>query len=358
MAMSSHPFLLLVISLSIIIYTNSKPLLNDVTSPYLSPTTLFKNYDKMLKNFRIYIYKPSNPLTFNTQPESLFYKSLLHSSFVTQDPEQAHLFFVPFPNMSTRSLSRLVKDLRINFPFWNRTLGADHFYLSRTGIGYAADRNVLELKKNAIQISSFPTIPGNFIPHKDITLPPPNPGNDNPLDLLSHAAINTTQMFYAFGDNRDGRSQIQLVNEMNNESRLAAGRFCLIRYSIVNDEMSWLGEVLRLGCLPVVITDRPIQDLPFMDLLRWSDIAVFVGAKQGEGELNKIVKKMIDGKEENEYGRMRDFGMKVSQQHFTWNEIAEPYDAFHMVMYQLWLRRHTIRYARREWDDDEENKSS
>ncbi|CAN1288442.1 Probable glycosyltransferase At5g03795 [Linum perenne] len=32
------------------------------------------------------------------------------------------------------------------------------------------------------------------------------------------------------------------------------------------------------------------------------------------------------------------------QKHFQWNTPPIKYDAFHMVMYDLWLRRHAIRY--------------
>jgi folylpolyglutamate synthase len=60
----------------------------------------------------------------------------------------------------------------MEFPYWNRTLGADHFYVSCAGLGYESDRNLVELKKNSVQISCFPTTEGRFVPHKDITFPP------------------------------------------------------------------------------------------------------------------------------------------------------------------------------------------
>ncbi|CAH9091196.1 unnamed protein product, partial [Cuscuta epithymum] len=123
--------------------------------------------------FKVFIYAPQKPFDFTTPPSSSFHDALLNSPFLTTDPEEAHLFFVPFAhNISTRALARLVRELRGAFPYWNRTLGADHFFIHPTGIDFSTDRNILELKKNSVQISTFPTISGRFIPHKDLTLPP------------------------------------------------------------------------------------------------------------------------------------------------------------------------------------------
>jgi hypothetical protein len=47
--------------------------------------------------------------------------------------------------------------------------------------------------------------------------------------------------------------------------------------------------------------------------------------------------------------QMSKLGVKASQ-HFVWNKVPQPLDSFHTVMYELWLRRHTIRYPWREWD--------
>lgn len=122
--------------------------------------------------------------------------------------------------------------------------------------------------------------------------------------------------------------------------RLATSKFCLFEYG---GDVSGIGEALSFGCVPVVITDRPIQDLPFMDVLRWQEIVVFVNNNGGAKEL-KLVLGDTDTWGER-YEQMKGLGVKASQ-HFVWNELPQPLDLFHTVMYQLWLRRHTIRYAR------------
>ncbi|KAH7511434.1 hypothetical protein JRO89_XSUnG0202700 [Xanthoceras sorbifolium] len=291
------------------------------SSPYLSPLTFLPNYQNMVKSFKVFIYTPPQPLLFSTPAESLFFSSLLNSSFLTPDPERAHLFFVPFPSGTpTRSISRLVNAIRNDLPFWNRTLGADHFYVSCDGLGFTADRNLVELKKNSVQISCFPAQRSMFVPHKDVTLPP---RVDPPA---THAPANESKNYFGY-----------------------------VKYGAVKSrawstsDVSGISDAVRFGCVPVVITDRPIQDLPLMDVLRWQELAVFVGWKNKSGGGIKGLRRVLDRTcgDEKRYEGMRRSCMKAGQ-HFVWNEEPQLLDAFHMVMYQLWLRRHAIRYARRE----------
>ncbi|KAL0412360.1 UNVERIFIED_CONTAM: putative glycosyltransferase [Sesamum radiatum] len=324
-------------------------------SPYLSAATLVQNYQNMLKTFKIFIYAPSKPFNFPNASASLFYNSLLCSPFLTRDPAEAHLFFVPFsPDTSTRSLARLIRQLRNNHPYWNRTLGADHFFLSPAGIDYSSDRNVLELKKNSLQISVFPVTSGYFIPHKDITLPPSNP---SPLPLSDTPDQNSTKTSFLGYLRWDGKTETNLVNEFKGDAdflveekseplnyvrSLIESKFCLFLY---HGDVAWMVEAMAWGCVPVVIVDRPIQDFPFMDILRWSDMALLVAVRHGGAE---GLKQLLNGVSEEQYVEMREAGMAGSK-HLVWNEEPQQWDAFHMVMYQLWLRRHAVRYARREF---------
>lgn len=293
------PFIILLLCYSVV---SEQPHYN--SSPYISPTTVLLNYEKMVNNFKVFMYKPNNPqLKFPTTLESLFYSSLTNSTYITQDPEKAHLFFIPFsPNLSTRSLAREISRTRNNLPYWNRTLGTDHFYLSCNGIPFEPDRNLVELKKNSIQISCFPTQKDKFVPHKDITLPPIS--NPHVLERQVRARA--------------------LVNDTNTSS------FCVVENQ---NDVSWIGEAMRLGCVPVVVTEGPINDMPFTDVLRWTEMVVFVRSERG-------VKRAL--KERHE--RMRGLGVSASK-HLQWNQSPLPFDAFNTVMFQLWLRRHTVRYT-------------
>ncbi|XP_076904765.1 putative glycosyltransferase At3g07620 [Bidens hawaiensis] len=319
------------------------------TTLYQSPKTTFSNYNTMLSTFKIFTYS-TTPTT--TPQESQFHTSLLTSHFTTQDPNHAHLFFLPFPpSTSTRSLARAIKSIRNTFPFWNRTLGADHFYLSAAGVDSSADRNVVELKKNSIQISCFPTASGMFIPHKDVTLPPVH--SFEGVSSVNDTDTDTNTPFYLgymrltdeshhptlikeIKDHPDFKVELDPTNKK--KKFVKSSRFCLFVYG---SDMTWMVEALASGCVPVVITNHPIQDLPLMDVINWSEIAVFVGPTGGAEGLKRV----LDGIEKSRYERMVESGVAVTQ-HLVWNAEPKAHDAFHMVVYQLWLRRHTIRYAR------------
>ncbi|XP_010033205.1 probable glycosyltransferase At3g07620 [Eucalyptus grandis] len=325
--------------------------------PYLSPATFAADYDDMLGNFRIFVYDAARrTFKFKSEAESLFLASLLGSPFVTENPSEAHLFFVPFDGgLSERSVARVVRDLRADHPYWNRTLGADHFYASCDGIGFGSDRNLLELKKNAVQLSCFPASGGRFVPHKDVALPPaavapagdggprapPPNGTAEHLAYARLGAIKDPGLTDRLAGDRDFLIESEPSDRATIERRLAASEFCLFD---LGGDVSWIGDAMRFGCVPVVITDRSIQDLPLIDVLRWQEMAVFVGSAGGA----EAVKRALTGLTRERLERMRESCVAASR-HFAWNRPPQPLDAFHMVVYQLWLRRHTIRYARRDF---------
>ncbi|GAV70310.1 Exostosin domain-containing protein/Mur_ligase_M domain-containing protein, partial [Cephalotus follicularis] len=270
-------------------------------SPYLSPLTLFPNYQKMLETFKIFTYTPATKsFSFNSLPESLLYNSLLNGPFSTQDPEEAHLYFIPFPpGLSTRAHSRLIGEIRTHFPYWNRTLGADHFFVSCSGLSFSSDRNVVELKKNSVMLSCFPTPAGKFIPHKDVTLPPfanthaPHALGNHTYHYMGYVRYNWVKEWRLVNElsgDRDFLIESEPSDQITFEARLRSSKFCLFEYD--KGDVSGIGEALRFGCVPVVITDRPIQDLPLMDVLTWRDIAVFVGSKK-EFYRNLYIKKKL-----------------------------------------------------------------
>nr|DAD36960.1 TPA_asm: hypothetical protein HUJ06_007601 [Nelumbo nucifera] len=86
--------------------------------------------------------------------------------------------------------------------------------------------------------------------------------------------------------NRCSRTNcVAIPSSWSNPSRLIrCCKFCLFFYG---GNISGIGDALQFGCVPVVITERPILGLPFMDVLRWSEIAVFVGAGGGVEGMKK-----------------------------------------------------------------------
>ncbi|KAM4117621.1 hypothetical protein ACB094_02G138600 [Castanea mollissima] len=149
------------------------------------------NYAEMERRFKVYIYPDGDPNTFYQTPRKLtgkyasegyFFQNIRDSIFRTHDPNQAHLFFIPischkmrgkgtsYENM-TIIIQNYVESLISKYPYWNRTLGADHFFVTCHDVGVRATEGVPLLVKNSIRVVCSPSYDVGFIPHKDVALP-------------------------------------------------------------------------------------------------------------------------------------------------------------------------------------------
>ncbi|MFS8009969.1 putative xylogalacturonan beta-1,3-xylosyltransferase [Helianthus anomalus] len=79
-------------------------------------------------------------------------------------------------------------------------------------------------------------------------------------------------------------------------------------------------------------------DLPFNDILDWSKFSVILKEKDVY-DLKQILKDISY----EQFVTLHNNLVQV-QKHFQWNTPPIPYDAFHMVMYDLWLRHSVIKY--------------
>ena len=156
-----------------------------------------EDYKEMNRSFKIYVYphRRNDPfanvlLPVGSEPggnyasESYFKKVLMSSHFITKDPTKADLFFLPFsiaslrhdPRIGVGGIKDFIKDYILNisqkYPYWNRTGGADHFYVACHSVGRSAMDKANEVKFNAIQVvcSSTYLHPG-YIAHKDACMP-------------------------------------------------------------------------------------------------------------------------------------------------------------------------------------------
>ena len=115
-------------------------------------------------------------------------------------------------------------------------------------------------------------------------------------------------------------------------------------------------------------------DLPFNDIIDWKKFSVIV-KERDVYQLKQILKDISDMEfiklhknlVQVHYGlsfQPGSYSLKISffrlfkityaltmfahiyqvQKHFQWNSPPIKYDAFHMVMYDLWLRHHVIKY--------------
>ncbi|KAL8476314.1 hypothetical protein ACS0TY_028836 [Phlomoides rotata] len=158
---------------------------------YHLPKVFRLNYAEMLKKFKVYVYSDGDPKTYYQTPRKLtgkyasegyFFQNLKESNFVTDDPDRADLFFIPischkmrgkgisYENM-TIIVQNYVESLMTKYPYWNRTLGADHFFVTCHDVGVRATEGLPNLVKNSIRVVCSPSYDVGFIPHKDVALP-------------------------------------------------------------------------------------------------------------------------------------------------------------------------------------------
>lgn len=333
---------------------------------------IFKeDYNEMKRSFKVYVYPHRQddpfanvllPVGFkpggNYASESYFKKALWKSRFITEDPNEADLFFLPFsisrlrhdPRVGVGGIQDFVQDYILNvsqkYPYWNRTGGADHFYVACHSIGRSAMEKASQVKLNAIQIvCSSSYFLGGYISHKDACLPQIWPREGDPPNFLS---TNRTKLaFFAGGINSPVRKK--LVEVWRNDSEIFAhfgrlktpyadellrSKFCLhVKGYEVNTAR--IGDSLYYGCVPVIIANH--YDLPFIDILNWKSFSVIVSAED-----IPLLKKVLKGISSDEYLRLRKNVLKV-RKHFQWHPSPTDYDAFYMVMYELWLRRSFLR---------------
>lgn len=107
----------------------------------------------MEKQFKVYVYEEGEPPVFHSAPtsgvlgmEGIFLNAIEISRFRTRDPDQAHVYFLPFSIVSIVHYVYIVDShdwslmkntaldyvnvIAHKYPYWNRSLGADHFMLA------------------------------------------------------------------------------------------------------------------------------------------------------------------------------------------------------------------------------------
>ncbi|PWA39904.1 exostosin-like protein [Artemisia annua] len=331
-----------------------------------------EDYIKMNKTFKIYMYPHSKndpfanillPVKFepegNYASESFFKKTLDNSHFLTNDPSKADLFYLPFsiarlrhdPRVGIKGIQDFIKDYIFNvshkYPYWNRTAGADHFYVSCHSISRIAFKKAEKIKLNAIQVvCSSNYFLSAYVPHKDASLPQIWPRvQDDPPNITS--SERKTLAFFAGAINSPVRQK--LVETWRNdtlisvhsgrvhtsyEEALQNSKFCLhVKGFEVNTAR--IGDALHHGCVPVIIANH--YDLPFADILNWKSFSIIVATLD-----IPFLQRILTSISSDEYTKLHKNVLEV-RKHFRWHVIPVDYDAFYMVMYELWLRRSSIR---------------
>jgi hypothetical protein len=338
---------------------------------------LLEEYSNMEHNLKIFIYPTTvggdmpSYVDYKYGVEYLFISLLSGSRFKTQDPSEATFFFLPSRctayrksvidlqegiQVAGQTMRRMVDDVRHRYPYWNASLGMDHFYVCAhdmgTEIAQLADP---ALWKNSIGlVNTADASEPSYVPHKDISVPP-HPGRgkvDWALIGQGGATFDPTRrkklaflagegsrgvrplIFSLFKGDPDFNLVSGYLSDEDYQIALQTSKFCLCP----RGNKAWsprLMDALWFGCIPVLIADHYIP--PLTDLLDWENFSVVVPESQVK-ELKKILRAIPEARREE----MRRSILKVYP-HLTWNDKPRPYDAFHSTLFTLWTKRHTFR---------------
>nr|XP_016432990.1 PREDICTED: probable glycosyltransferase At5g03795 [Nicotiana tabacum] len=332
-----------------------------------------EEYKEMNRTLKIYVYphKKNDPfanvlLPVDYEPagnyasESYFKKALYKSHFITNDPKEADLFYLPFSIASLRNDKRVgvggiqdfvknyVFEISEKYPYWNRSGGADHFYVACHSIGRTAMEKAIHVKLNAIQVvcSSSYFLSG-YVAHKDASIPQIWPRKG--VHIHSKNGPSKRQKLAFFAGAMNSRVRENLVQVWRNDSEiivhrgrmktsyseaLQGSKYC-IHAKGFEINTARIGDALYYGCVPVILADH--YDLPYTDILNWESFSVIVSSLD-----IPILKKILEEIEYDRYAELQKNVMQV-QKHFQWNSFPKDFDAFHMVMYELWTRRSHLR---------------
>lgn len=231
-------------------------------------------------------------------------------------------------------------------------MGADHFFVTCHDVGVRAFEGLPFIIKNSIRVVCSPSYNAGYIPHKDVALPQilqpfalPAGGND----------IENRTILGFWAGHRNSKIRVILARIWENDTELAISnnrinraignlvyqkhffrtKFCVCPGgSQVNSAR--ISDSIHYGCMPVILSDY--YDLRFSGILNWRKFAVVL-KESDVYELKSILKSLS----QKEFVSLHKSLVQV-QKHFEWHSPPVPYDAFHMIMYELWLRHHVIKY--------------
>ncbi|KAL6521157.1 hypothetical protein OROGR_017726 [Orobanche gracilis] len=341
------------------------------TGPFYQNAKAFhRSYLEMEKLFRIYVYEDGDPPLFHYSKslgilgiEGILIHQIEISKFRTRDPGKAHVYFVPLSvqsianyayvlhNRAWSPLQNIVRDyvklISTKYPYWNRTLGHDHFILGCHDWTPTISHGVPHLFQNSIRVLCNANMSEGFKPSTDVSMPEIYllDGTTDGLIGGPPPSDRAILVFYAGGihgyirqvlmdqwKNKDPEVQIHeyLPKGTSYYDMLRKSRYCICPsgWEVASPRMV---EALYVGCVPVLLKDHYAK--PFGDVLDWSAFSVDVAVKEVPD-----LKKILMGIPYERYIEMQETGVRV-RKHFEVNFPPKRYDVFHMILHSLWLRR-------------------
>uniref|UniRef100_A0A1J3IIW9 Putative glycosyltransferase n=1 Tax=Noccaea caerulescens TaxID=107243 RepID=A0A1J3IIW9_NOCCA len=342
---------------------------------YRNVSTFKRSYELMEKMLKVYVYKEGdkrimhNPILRGIYASEGWFMKVMDSNnnrFVTKDPSKAHLFYLPFSSRmlevtlyvqdshSHRNLIKFLKDyidfISVQYPFWNRTSGADHFLAachdwapSETRKHFAKSIRALcnsDVKEGFV-FGRDTSLPETFVrdPKKPLSNIGGKSASQRPILAFfagkpDHGYLRPILLSY-WGNNKDPDLKIfgKLPRTKGNKNYLQfmkTSKYCICAKGFeVNSPR--VVEAIFYDCVPVIISDNFVP--PFFEVLDWESFALFIPEKDIPN-----LKKILMAIPKRRYLQMQ-MRVKRVQKHFLWHVKPEKYDMFHMILHSVWLNR-------------------
>ncbi|EEE55930.1 hypothetical protein OsJ_04615 [Oryza sativa Japonica Group] len=293
--------------------------------------------------------KDSRCLQHMFAAEIFMHQFLLSSPVRTLDPEEADWFYTPayttcdltpqgfpLPFRAPRIMRSAVRYVAATWPYWNRTDGADHFFLAPHDFGAcfhyqeerAIERGILPVLRRATLVQTFGQRHHPCLQPGSITVPP----YADPRKMEAHRISPATPrsifvyfrgLFYDMGNDPEGgyyaRGARASVWENFKDNPL-------FDISTEHPATPRLVEAVVFGCIPVIIADDIV--LPFADAIPWGEISVFV-AEEDVPRLDTILASVpLD----EVIRKQRLLASPAMKQAVLFHQPARPGDAFHQIL--------------------------
>ncbi|XP_010252860.1 PREDICTED: probable glycosyltransferase At3g07620 [Nelumbo nucifera] len=342
---------------------------------YRNAFVFHRSYLEMEKIFKIFVYEEGDPPLFHNGPcrsiystEGRFINEMEKAGnhYRTRDPDEAHVYFLPFSvvmmvqflyvpdSHEIDSIGRTVVDyiniLSAKYPYWNRSLGADHFMLSCHDWGPRTSAYVRELFDNSIRVLCNANTSEGFNPLKDASFPEIHLRTGEITGLLGGLSPSRRPLLAFFAGRLHGNIRLLLLQEwkdrdkdvqvydelpdgMSYNEMLKKSKYCLCPsgYEVASPRIV---EAIYAECVPVLISDHYVP--PFSDVLNWNSFSVQIAVSDIPN-----IKTILSSISQTQYIRMQR-RVKQVQRHFVVNGPPQRFDVFHMILHSIWLRRLNI----------------
>lgn len=349
------------------------------SSPHLAGDVL---QDDPVGRLKVYVYdlpakynkdvleKDGRCLSHMFATEIYTHTFLLSSPVRTNNPDEADWFFtpvyttcdltpngLPLPFKSPRMMRSAIRYISTAWPYWNRTEGADHFFIVPHDFGAcfhykeekAIQRGILHVLQRATLVQTFGQRHHVCMKDGSIVIPPYAP----PARIMTHLVPSSTPrsifayfrgLFYDVGNDPEGGYYARGVrasiweNFKNNPlfdlstqhpatyyEDMQRAIFCLC-------PLGWapwsprLVEAVVFGCIPVIIADDIV--LPFADAIPWNEIGIFVPEKDVP-KLDAILTSLTP---EEVIWKQRALAKLSIKQALLFPQPSQPGDGFHQIL--------------------------